>query len=1121
MARRVVVVVTAIFGAVLVAIGGAGLGLAHEPVTGPGHLLGKTAPAVDVVTTASLPSGFQDQVIFSGLVHPSVVSFSPDGRIFVAEKSGLIKVFDSLTDTSPTVFADLRSNVDDYWDRGLLGLALPPDFPTNPWVYVLYTYDAPIGGTAPVWSDACPTPPGPTTDGCVVSGRLSRLQAAGNVMTGSEQVLINDWCQQHPSHSIGSLVFGPDGALYASGGDGASFNVADYGQTGGSTGSPTPANPCGDPPAGVGGTETPPTAEGGALRSQDVRTKRWATYAATVMADAPTAYWRLGESSGSTAADQLGTSPGAYGAGATLGASGALAGDGDPSVNLAGTVGQRPVVIAHTAALDLGNGPFTIEAWARRSNNGTSDAIVDYGYGSGGGGPALEFVGDKIGLWQNGVGLITQETGTTTDTAWHHLVATWNGTTGKLYKDGILVSGASTGRVLTAQVGAVLIGANQDAGEEFGGGLDEVAIYRSVLSAGQVSNHYNAGMIAGAGSDPAGLDGAILRLDPTTGAAMLGNPNAASPESNAQRIVAYGFRNPFRFTFRPGTSELWAGDVGWSTWEELDLIANPTAALVDYGWPCYEGAGRQPTYDGLNLDLCENLYAAGSGAVAAPYFTYNHAATVVSGETCPTTTGSSVSGLAFYQGGAYPSSYNGGLFFADYSRDCIWFMPAGVNGRPNVAQVATFVAGAANPVNLAMGPGGDLFYVDYDGGTIHRVTYFAGNQPPTAAPVATPTSGSAPLTVAFDGTASTDPEGGTLAYAWDFNGDGTDDATTATASYSYQSSGTYLARLRVTDPGGLSDSKTVAITVDNTPPVPTIASPSSTLTWAVGDTIGFSGSASDAEDGSLAAAQLSWTIILHHCPTDPNSCHTHTIQTFSAIASGSFTAPDHAYPSWLEIVLTATDSGGLRASTSVRLDPKTVVLSFATSPAGLQLAVGGASAATPFTLTVILGSNNTIGALSPQDAGRTRYAWVSWSDGGAQTHDIVATGSASFGATFQPVSADVGITQGSVVSPGRVTLALDVGNAGPVTATGLVVTDALPNKLSFVSATSTAGSCAYQSSNRTVICTLGSLATGAHLTVTIVTNAQKGTVTNVASVTASSPDVNMANNSTTTSIRLR
>src|SRR6185437_2128021 len=84
--------------------------------------------------------------------------------------------------------------------------------------------------------------------------------------TGTETVLIEDWCQQYPSHSIGTLDFGPDGMLYASAGDGASFNFADYGQDG------SPVNPCGDPPGGVGGTQTPPTAEGGALRAQDVRT---------------------------------------------------------------------------------------------------------------------------------------------------------------------------------------------------------------------------------------------------------------------------------------------------------------------------------------------------------------------------------------------------------------------------------------------------------------------------------------------------------------------------------------------------------------------------------------------------------------------------------------------------------------------------------------------------------------------------------------------------------------------------------------------------------------------------------------------------------------------------------
>jgi hypothetical protein len=169
-----------------------------------------SSPAAGAET---LPAGFQDSVLFSGLTEPSAVEYASDGRIFVAEKSGLIKVYDDVSDPTPTIFADLRTNVHNYWDRGLLGLALDPSFPSRPYVYVLYTYDAPIGGTAPTWgtvggtSDACPTPPGPTADGCVVSGRLSQLTASGDVMTGTERVLVEDWCQQYPSHSVGDIAF--------------------------------------------------------------------------------------------------------------------------------------------------------------------------------------------------------------------------------------------------------------------------------------------------------------------------------------------------------------------------------------------------------------------------------------------------------------------------------------------------------------------------------------------------------------------------------------------------------------------------------------------------------------------------------------------------------------------------------------------------------------------------------------------------------------------------------------------------------------------------------------------------------------------------------------------------
>ena len=145
-------------------------------------------------------------------------------------------------------------------------------------------------------------------------------------------------------------------------------------------------------------------------------------------------------------------------------------------------------------------------------------------------------------------------------------------------------------------------------------------------------------------------------------------------------------------------------------------------------------------------------------------------------------------------------------------------------------------------------------------------------------------------------------------------------------------------------------------------------------------------------------------MILHHCATQTN-CHTHPIQTFTGVAGGSFPAPDHAYPCWLELQLTATDSGGLTSTASLRLDPKTVVLTFRTNPAGLKLtdlAVNSTAQATPFSTTVVVGSNNSVSAPSPQTVNHSTYNFTSWSDGGAQSHTIVApTANTTYTATYR------------------------------------------------------------------------------------------------------------------------
>ena len=203
----------------------------------------------------------------------------------------------------------------------------------------------------------------------------------------------------------------------------------------------------------------------------------------------------------------------------------------------------------------------------------------------------------------------------------------------------------------------------------------------------------------------------------------------------------------------------------------------------------------------------------------------------------------------------------------------------------------------------------------------------------------------------------------------------------------------------MTDPSAASATSSVAISAGNTPPTAVIDTPGAATTWRVGDVITFSGHATDAQTGTLPASALTWSLVLQHCPS---TCHEHPLQTYGGTASGSFVAPDHEYPSRLELRLTATDSGGLTNTTIVQLDPQTVDLTFDSMPQGLSLAVGSTSQTTPFTRTAIVGSTLSASAPSPQASGATAYEFVGWSDGGAQTHSIVAgTASATYTATYQ------------------------------------------------------------------------------------------------------------------------
>ena len=748
---------------------------------------GFQASTLDIPRAEEAPADF-----LTGLQYPTAIDFGPDGSMLVAERSGRVMLFDSSADVSPTLIVDINPDVMARGDRGLLGLKLDPEFPAEPYLYLAYTHDAPIGGQAPAQSDdpisggdACDESP-PFT-GCVASGRIVSLELdpttyvpVGGVTHPVQNVLVESWCQQFLSHSIGDIEFDSSGALLAGGGDGANWEIADHGQY---------ANACGDPPN-----------EGGSLRDQDLRT------------------------------------------------------------------------------------------------------------------PA----------------------------------------------------------------------------------------------------------------DPTDYNGSIIRIDRFTGEALDDNPLYAGADVRARRILAFGFRNPFRFEFRPGTDELYVGDVGWYTWEELDRLESPPApeqGALNFGWPCYEGFEVEPDWAALasndEAPLCKSLYTLPPGSVTYPIFEYGHGmdGEMFPGDTCQAAYGASVTGLAFYEaadapaGHAFPESYDGALFLADSSRGCIWVMHAGPDGVPDPAQITNFATTEGEggpyftPVDITVGPDGALYIPNFFDSSIERIQYFAEGQPPVAKLDADHTFGPSPLDVHLDASGSVEPDGEDLHYSWDLNGDGNfgEGPDAPSADVEFSAGENVSVAVRVSDELGNSDDARLTIYPgDLGPPEPEIEADGEE--WTIGDTISFAGKADDPDEEDV---RLDWNVTIRHCPT-VTACHSHPLTSFTNVASGELKAPSHEYPSHLLLTLTAHDERGLSKKASRELYPRLITVRLASDPPGIPLSLNGNTAPSPVDGVMIAGGSANISAPQAAVVNGHDYEFSGWSDDGARTRTFTSTGSAVLTARYRQVDSQPG-----------------------------------------------------------------------------------------------------------------
>ena len=456
--------------------------------------------------------------------------------------------------------------------------------------------------------------------------------------------------------------------------------------------------------------------------------------------------------------------------------------------------------------------------------------------------------------------------------------------------------------------------------------------------------------------------GKVLRIN-KDGTIPADNPFAGQP-GKLGAIWAYGMRNPWRFQFDSGSGRLYVGDVGDFSWEELNLVAKGG----NYGWPLAEG----------------NCTSNCSGLID-PVYTYSH-----SGESAAITMG------PVYHGSMFPADYQGSILFGDYARGFIKRATLDANGA--VTGVQDFDTQAGAVVDLKVAPDGSLYYITYYPGALYHITYNTQSHTPTAAAAADVTDGLDPLTVHFSSTGSGDPDGDPLGFLWDF-GDGTT-STEPNPTKIYPNKGVYTARLTVSAGTDHIPARPIVIQV-GTPPTLTVAAPTEGQLYRAGDTITYNAFATDAAGFDVNDANIKTTIRLHH------GTHFHPFAGPLLGRSGSFTIPttgEASADTSYEVTFAATDETGVTATKVVTVRPRTVNLTFATSPPNVGITLDGVPTATPYTVPGVSGFERGLAAapLATAPDGQS-LQFAGWSDGKQVRHTIVTPDTdTTFTALYQP-----------------------------------------------------------------------------------------------------------------------
>nr|WP_239579286.1 PKD domain-containing protein [Microlunatus panaciterrae] len=582
------------------------------------------------------------------------------------------------------------------------------------------------------------------------------------------------------------------------------------------------------------------------------------TYAQGVLDDKATNYWRLGEPSGDTVYDWAGYGDATVRSGVTRGADGAIIGD----TNKAASFSANDNGLVSQSITQKGPDTFTTEAWIKTTTR-KGGKIIGFGSNPTGDSSSYDrhvYMGNdgriNFGVYPGGVRLVTSPL-SYNDGEWHHVVSSLSTSGMQLFVDGRRVANRTDTTTGQAYMGVWRIGGdniggwpNSPTSKYFDGVIDDVAVYPTALTATQIRKHYvDSGRSLAGSVAPADDYGKAVynsepdlywRLNEATGtAAADSSPNFQAGTYNG----GYTLGSPSGVGLSTDTSVTLDGTNGAVA--SNNTFVNPTTYSEELWF-------KTATTNGGKLIGFGNAQFGSSSGYDRHVYMLNSGQLRFGVWTGQTNVIDS------------PSSYN----------DDKWHHLVASQGADGMKLYVDDQLVGTNPQTGAQDytgywrVGGDNQWGDansnYFAGSIDEVAVYSkvlttaeiqdhflkgGGTLPNAKPVAAFSFEVSDLSVAFDGSGSSDSDGSVASYAWDFGDGGSSDV--AKPSHVFAAAGDYQVKLTVTDDKGATDSVTKTVTAVAPP---ANVKPVAAFSFEVSDlSVAFDGSGSSDSDGSVAS----------------------------------------------------------------------------------------------------------------------------------------------------------------------------------------------------------------------------------------------------------------------------